>query len=162
MNKKDLSETDIRTKFITPAIVNSGWDLHTQIREEVALTAGKVIVRGKAHKRGPAKFADYILFLVDRNILADQAKTNDFKPFGSALTKIQKRQADKSYEIYLALYQAVSGTEDAKNIYKSTAIACARASRTASSPPTRSCASISTRTCSAGGHPRARPTSTAS
>ncbi len=59
-----------------------------------------------------------ILFLVDRNILADQAKTNDFKPFGQALTKIQHRQADKSYEIYLALYQAVSGTEEEKNIYK--------------------------------------------
>ena len=277
MNKKTLSETDIRSKYITPAIVRAGWDLQTQIREEVALTAGKVLVKGSRHKRGPAKFADYILyykpnlpiavveakdnqhavgdgmqqalgyadmhgglpfvfssngdgflfhdrtvtdgdlerelpldafpppealwqrycawkglteeartvvaqdyyfdasgkapryyqlnainatieaiakgqrrlllvmatgtgktytafqiiwrlwrsgaakrilFLVDRNILADQAKTNDFKPFGSALTKIQKRQADKSYEVYLALYQAVSGSEDDKNIYR--------------------------------------------
>jgi len=281
MNKKDLSETDIRSKFITPALVRSGWDLNTQIREEVALTAGKVIVKGKAHSRGKIRFADYvlswklnlplaileakdnnhsvgdgmqqalhnadmhgglpfvfssngdgflfhdrtapggaretvipldafptpedlwqkycawkgldppaqqivaqdyyldadgpgggkapryyqlnainatveaiargqrrillvmatgtgktytafqiiwrlwksgaakrILFLVDRNILADQAKTNDFKPFGQALTKIQNRQADKSYEVYLALYQAVSGTDEAKNIYR--------------------------------------------
>lgn len=59
-----------------------------------------------------------VLFLVDRNILADQAKTNDFKPFGQAMTKIQHREADKSYEIYLSLYQAVSGTEEEKNIYK--------------------------------------------
>lgn len=59
-----------------------------------------------------------ILFLGDRNILIDQTKTNDFKPFGSAMTKIQKRQADKSYEIYLALYQAVSGIEEVQNIYK--------------------------------------------
>jgi type I restriction enzyme R subunit len=59
-----------------------------------------------------------ILFLGDRNILIDQTKTNDFKPFGSAMTKIQQRQADKSYEIYLALYQAVSGTEEVQNIYK--------------------------------------------
>ena len=44
--------------------------------------------------------------------------TNDFKPFGSAMTKIQKRQANKSYEIYLSLYQAVTGTEEEKNIYK--------------------------------------------
>jgi type I site-specific restriction endonuclease len=66
-------------------------------------------------KSGAAK---RILFLVDRNILADQAKTNDFKPFGQALTKIQNRQADKSYEVYLALYQAVSGTDEAKNIYR--------------------------------------------
>lgn len=277
MSKKDLSETDIRTKFITPAVVSAGWDLLTQIREEVALTAGKVLVKGSKHKRGPAKYADYllyyrpnlpiavieakdnhhaigdgmqqalgyadmhgglpfvfssngdgflfhdrtvtagdveielaldgfpspetlwqrycawkgldesaqqviaqdyyfdtggkapryyqlnainatveaivkgqrrillvmatgtgktytafqiiwrlwksgtakrILFLVDRNILADQAKTNDFKPFGSALTKIQNRNADKSYEVYLALYQAVSGTEEDRNIYR--------------------------------------------
>ena len=41
-----------------------------------------------------------ILFLVDRNILADQTKTNDFKPFGQAMTKITKRTVDKSYEIY--------------------------------------------------------------
>ncbi|BAZ15001.1 hypothetical protein NIES4071_68710 [Calothrix sp. NIES-4071] len=59
-----------------------------------------------------------ILFLADRNILVDQTKTNDFKPFGSAMTKIKKRQVDKSYEIYLALYQGVSGTEAEKNIYK--------------------------------------------
>jgi len=59
-----------------------------------------------------------ILFLVDRNILADQTKTNDFKPFGQAMTKIQNRMVDKSFEIYLSLYQAVTGTEEDMNIYK--------------------------------------------
>lgn len=59
-----------------------------------------------------------ILFLADRNILVDQTRTNDFKPFGAAMTKIQKRQVDKSYEIYLALYQAVTGTEEDKNIFR--------------------------------------------
>jgi len=59
-----------------------------------------------------------VLFLADRNILVDQTKTNDFKPFGQAMTKIQNRSVDKSYEIYLALYQAVSGTEEEANIYK--------------------------------------------
>ncbi len=59
-----------------------------------------------------------ILFLVDRNILADQTKTNDFKPFGQAMTKITNRTVDKSYEIYLCLYQAVTGTEEEQNIYK--------------------------------------------
>jgi type I restriction enzyme R subunit len=58
-----------------------------------------------------------ILFLVDRNILADQTKTNDFKPFGAAMTKITNRHADKSFEIYLSLYQAVTGTEEESNIY---------------------------------------------
>lgn len=282
-DKKQLSELDIRTKYITPAIVDAGWDLHTQIREEVALTKGKILVRGQKHKRGQPRYADYILYykpnipiavieakdnnhaigdgmqqalgysdmhgdghgkeplpfvfssngdgflfhdrtvteglveselglesfpspdelwqrycawkgldepgsklvsqdyyddgsdkapryyqltainrtleaiarnqqrillvmatgtgktytafqiiwrlwksgarkrilyLADRNILIDQTKANDFKPFGSAMTKIQKRQADKSYEIYLTLYQAVSGNEEEKNIYK--------------------------------------------
>ncbi len=59
-----------------------------------------------------------ILFLADRNILVDQTRQNDFKPFGQAMTKIKKRQIDKSYEIYLSLYQAVTGNEEEKNIYK--------------------------------------------
>jgi type I restriction enzyme R subunit len=58
-----------------------------------------------------------ILFLVDRNILADQTKINDFKPFGQAMTKIVNRTVDKSFEIYLSLYQAVTGTEPDQNIY---------------------------------------------
>lgn len=279
MNKKELTETDIRTKFITPAIVGANgdkWNVMTQLREEIYFTNGRVIVRGKTVKRGEAKKADYllfykpnipiavveakdnnhavgagmqqaleyaeildvpfayssngdaflehdrtvkqgtvtreipldqfpapaelwarycaakgysdeqqsiaiqdyfddgsgrmpryyqlvavnrtvdaiargenrillvmatgtgktytafqiiwrlwksgakkrILFLVDRNILADQTKTNDFKPFGQAMTKITNRTVDKSYEIYLSLYQAVTGTEEDKNIYK--------------------------------------------
>jgi type I restriction enzyme R subunit len=276
-DKKSMSERDICTKYITPAITAAGWDLHTQIREEVSFTKGRVIVRGKLHTRGEQKRADYILyyksnipvavieakenghsvgsgmqqalnyaetlgvpfvfssngdaflmhdrtgfadkverelaleafpspaelwqrycqwkgldtkearhtvempyyddgsgrapryyqanavnntvegvaksqqrillvmatgtgktytafqiiwrlwksgtkkrilFLADRNILVDQTKNNDFKPFGAAMTKISKRQVDKSYEIYLSLYQAVTGSEDEQNIYK--------------------------------------------
>jgi type I restriction enzyme R subunit len=277
MSKKSLSERDICTKFITPAILGAGWDLHTQIREELSFTKGRIIVRGKLHSRGQQKRADYvlyykpnipiavieakennlsvgagmqqaldyaetlevpfvfssngdaflmhdrtglsdtvekefsldlfptpedlwgryckwkgidtkeakntveipyyndgsnrapryyqvnavnrtieavanganrillvmatgtgktytafqiiwrlwksgtkkrILFLADRNILVDQTKNNDFKPFGSAMTKISKRQIDKSYEVYLSLYQAVTGNDEEKNIYK--------------------------------------------
>ena len=278
MNKKELTETDIRTKFITPAIVGEGgskWNVMTQVREERYFTKGRVIVRGKKVRRGEAKKADYILsykpniplavveakdnnhsvgagmqqaldyaeildvpfayssngdaflehdrtaagstverevpldqfptpeelwsryraakgytppqeavatqdyyddgsqkapryyqvvainrtveaivrgedrillvmatgtgktytafqiiwrlwksgakkrilFLVDRNILANQTKTNDFKPFGQAMTKITNRTADKAFEIYLALYQAVTGSEEEQNIY---------------------------------------------
>ena len=277
MSKKSLSERDICTKFITPSILKAGWDLHTQIREELSFTKGRIIVRGKLHTRGKQKRADYvlyyksnipiavieakennlsvgagmqqaldyaetldvpfvfssngdaflmhdrtglaakveqeisleafpspeelwaryckwkgvetpeakntvempyyddgtgrapryyqvnavnrtieavanganrillvmatgtgktytafqiiwrlwksgtkkrILFLADRNILVDQTKNNDFKPFGAAMTKITKRQIDKSYEIYLSLYQAVTGNDEEKNIYK--------------------------------------------
>src|SRR5437879_7025333 len=59
-----------------------------------------------------------ILFLADRNILVDQTRVNDFKPFGGKMTKIEGREIDKSYEIYMALYQGVSGTEEAANAYK--------------------------------------------
>lgn len=275
-NKKDLSERDICTKYITPALEASGWDIQTQVREEFSLTDGRIIVRRQLHKRGKNKRADYvlffkpnipiavieakdnkhsigdgmqqglgyaemlqvpftfssngdgflfhnaistdgviekeltlgefpnpnelwsmlkkhkgldekkeeiitqdyfydgsgknpryyqilainktieaiangqnrillvmatgtgktftafqiiwrlwksrtkkrILFLADRNILVDQTMTNDFKPFGAAMTKIKKRQINKSYEIYLSLYQAVTGSEEERNIYK--------------------------------------------
>jgi type I restriction enzyme R subunit len=275
IDKKALSERDICTKYITPAILQAGWDLERDIREEVSFTDGRVIARGKHHARGERKRADYILnyqnirlaiveakknelsvghgmqqalayaeslqvpfvftsngdgflfhdrtrttapierelgldefpspealmrqyqqhagltdeqlaivtqdpytdgsgkepryyqvnaitrtleaiargqqrillvmatgtgktltafqiiwrlwkakakkrilFLADRNILVDQAKTNDFKAFGGAMTKIGNRKVDKSYEIYLSLYQAVTGTEEQSNIYK--------------------------------------------
>jgi type I restriction enzyme, R subunit len=274
--RKGYTERDICTKFITPALVNSGWDLHKQIREEVSFTAGQIVVQGKKHTRKKAKRADYILsyktnvplavveakddthsigsgmqqaleyaemldipfvfssngmgflfhdrtgqseqveqeltmeqfpspkrlwsmykawkgigeteekvvlqdyfsygngkapryyqrisvnrvveaiakgqdrvllvsatgtgktliafqtiyrlwksrlkkrvlFLADRNILVDQTMANDFKHFGDKMTKIKNRKVDKSYEIYLALYQGVTGTDEWKNIYK--------------------------------------------
>jgi type I restriction enzyme R subunit len=65
MNKKSLSETDIRSKFITPALCGSGgagWDLMTQVREEAYFTRGRVIVRGKTVRRGEARKADYLLY----------------------------------------------------------------------------------------------------
>lgn len=65
-----------------------------------------------------AKKVGRVLFLADRNFLVDQTKTNDFKHFGDKMTKIQKREIDKAFEVYLALYQGVSGTEEEKNVYK--------------------------------------------
>jgi len=65
-----------------------------------------------------AKKAKRILFLVDRNILADQAIINDFKHFGNAMTKVEGHNVDKAYEIYLALYQGLTGTEEEQNIFK--------------------------------------------
>ncbi len=60
--KKSLSERDICTKFITPAVQKAGWDLEAQIREEVSFTKGRIIVRGRLVTRGKAKRADYILY----------------------------------------------------------------------------------------------------
>jgi type I restriction enzyme R subunit len=61
MNKKDLSEADIKEKFITPAMIKAGWDESTQINREVYFTDGRIYVRGKITTRGKRKFADYIL-----------------------------------------------------------------------------------------------------
>ncbi len=65
-----------------------------------------------------AKAVKRVLFLVDRNILADQTLVNDFKPFGSVMAKVKNRKIDPSYEIHLALYQAITGTDEEDKIFK--------------------------------------------
>jgi hypothetical protein len=64
MDKKSLSERDICTKFITPAIESSGWDRTTQFLEEVNLTSGRVVVRGNKARRDEKTIrrADYVLY----------------------------------------------------------------------------------------------------
>lgn len=59
-----------------------------------------------------------ILFLADRNALLDQAQRGDFKHFRDKMTMVKNRKVDKSYEVYLALYQGISGNEEDKNIYR--------------------------------------------
>lgn len=61
MDMKALSERDICTKFISPALVAAGWDIAQQIREEVTFTKGRIVVRGRLVSRGQAKRADYVL-----------------------------------------------------------------------------------------------------
>src|SRR6266508_3966780 len=78
MNKKQLSERDICTKFITPSLRQAGWDEMTQLREEVSFTKGRIIVRGKLVTRGKAKRADYILYYKPKIPIAlIEAKDND-------------------------------------------------------------------------------------
>jgi len=60
--KKDLSERDIITKYILPAIENAGWNKQTQIREEVSFTDGRIFVKGRQTKRGARKRADIIIY----------------------------------------------------------------------------------------------------
>ena len=62
MDKRALSERDICTKFIAPALRQAGWDEMLQIREEVSFTKGRIIVRGKLVSRGRAKRADCVLY----------------------------------------------------------------------------------------------------
>ncbi|MBU5437163.1 hypothetical protein KQI42_04020 [Tissierella sp. MSJ-40] len=61
MNKKSLSEEDIKMRYIIPAIEKAGWDIKTQVRAEYSFTDGRIIVRGNLVARGKRKRADYIL-----------------------------------------------------------------------------------------------------
>ena len=62
LDKRNLTERDICTKFIMPAVKRAGWDEMLQIREEVFFTAGRIIVRGKLVTRGKGKKADFVLY----------------------------------------------------------------------------------------------------
>ncbi|MBT4805626.1 DEAD/DEAH box helicase family protein [Candidatus Woesearchaeota archaeon] len=85
----------------------------------MATGTGKTFVASQIiYKLWKSKAKKRILFLADRNILVDQARNNDFKKFKDIMTKVTKRNIDTSYEVYLALYQGLSGNEDWKNIYK--------------------------------------------
>lgn len=85
MGKKDLSEEDIKARYITPAIVDSGWDLKKQVRLEYAFTAGRIILRGNVTARGKQKRADYVLFYKNNFPLAViEAKDNNH-PVGAGL-----------------------------------------------------------------------------
>ena len=77
MNKRDLSERDICTKFITPALRGAGWDEMSQLREEVSFTDGRITVRGRLVSRGKRKRADYILdFKPNIPVAVIEAKDN--------------------------------------------------------------------------------------
>lgn len=85
MNKKSLSERDICTKFITPAISRAGWDITSQVREEVSFTDGKIYVRGSITVRGNRKQADYILYYRPNIPIAIiEAKKNKY-PIGAGM-----------------------------------------------------------------------------
>jgi len=77
MDKRTLTERDICTKYITPALRRAGWDQMLQIREEVTLTRGRIAVRGKLAARGEARRADYVLsFKPNMPLAVIEAKDN--------------------------------------------------------------------------------------
>jgi type I restriction enzyme R subunit len=85
MNKKDLTEADIRTKFITPAIEAAGWDKVTQMREEFYFTAGRIIVRGKLVARGKGKKVDYLLYASGKTPIAVVEAKDNKHPVGAGI-----------------------------------------------------------------------------
>ncbi len=79
MDKRLFSERDICSKIITPALIQAGWDLNTQISEEKTLTDGRIIVRGRMVARGRQKRADYVLYLKPNiPIAVIEAKDNKY------------------------------------------------------------------------------------
>lgn len=85
MDKKSLSERDICTKFINPAIAKAGWNMKRQVREEVSFTDGRIIVQGKMHTRGRRKRADYILYYKPNMPIAVIEAKDNKKAVGSGM-----------------------------------------------------------------------------
>ena len=84
-SKSSLSERDIITKFILPAIEASGWDKQTQIREEVSFTAGRIFVKGKKAKRGEKKRADIIIYYKPNIPVAVVEAKDNKHPMGAGM-----------------------------------------------------------------------------
>lgn len=105
-NKKELSERDICTKYILPALLKAGWDIEKQIREEVSFTTGRIFIRGDKTARGQGKRADFILYLKPNiPVAVIEAKDNNY-PVGAGL------QQALAYAQTLDLPVAVSSNGD--------------------------------------------------
>jgi len=70
------------------------------------------------HRLWKSKTKKRILFLADRNALIDQTKRGDFRHFKDKMTVIRQKKIDKSYEIYLALYQGLTNYDEDKDAYR--------------------------------------------
>lgn len=85
INKKAMSEEDIKMKYITPAIEKAGWDIKTQVRAEYTFTDGRIIVRGNLVDRGRRKRADYLLSYKPNMPLAIIEAKDNKKPMGAGM-----------------------------------------------------------------------------
>jgi len=102
-NKKSLSERDICTKYIPPALQQAGWNIQTRIREDVSFTDGRIYVKGNLSTRGKRKRADYILYYKP-NIPIAIIEAKDNKP------DIKKMSANlhpnRNYSLKIKVYYA--------------------------------------------------------
>lgn len=107
MDKRALSEIDICDLFITPAIKQAQWDAITQIRREVTLTPGPIVVRGNVASRNKkkCKFADYVLYK-EAGVPVVEAKDNNH-------TVSQGLQQALGYAEILGVPSAFSSNGDA-------------------------------------------------
>ena len=105
-DKQDLSEQDICTQYILPALIRAGWDISKQVREQVYFTDGRIYVQGEKTKRGEAKKADYVLYYKPNIPIAIiEAKKNTF-PVGAGM------QQALDYADILDLPVAISSNGD--------------------------------------------------
>lgn len=101
MGKRDLSEEDIKARYITPAITGAGWDIKKQVRLEYAFTAGRIILRGNITARGSKKRADYLLFYKNNFPLAIvEAKDNKHSVGAGLQQAIEYAKALDLYYVY--------------------------------------------------------------
>lgn len=101
MGKRDLSEEDIKARYITPAVTEVGWDLKKQIRFEYPFTAGRIILRGNITARGKQKRADYVFFYKNNFPLAIiEAKDNKHSIGAGLQQAIEYAKALDIYYVY--------------------------------------------------------------
>ncbi len=101
MGKRDLSEEDIKARYITPAITEAGWDIKKQVRLEYAFTAGRIILRGNVTARGSKKRADYLLSYKNNFPLAIVEAKDNKHSIGAGLQQaIEYAKALDIYYVY--------------------------------------------------------------
>jgi len=104
LDKKSLSERDICTKFITPAVKQAGCDELSQIRKEIYFAKRWIIVRGRLVARGKAKFTDYILHYKPNIAIAlNEAKDSSY-PVGGGMQQgleYAETRADEPYSVWI-------------------------------------------------------------
>jgi len=106
VNKKELKEQEVRTMFITPALVEKGWKVGENMREEYYFTDGRVLVMGSKHSVADGKKADYLLYHNGKPIAVIEAKDNKHAVGGGIQQAID-------YALILDLQFAYSSNGDA-------------------------------------------------
>ena len=106
VSKKKLTEQEIRTLFITPALTKKGWEVNKNMREEYYFTDGRIHIAGKKHSKAEGKKADYLLLHNGKPLAVVEAKDNTHS-VGSGM------QQAMNYAQILDLKFAYSGNGDA-------------------------------------------------